>query len=181
MVGLPTGSKSAYDYHGRFVVFVSSATNVVAGDTNGVADVFMRDTCRGRSGCVPSTQRISLTSTGQQIVGQPSGQPGHMRWDGEVVIFVTAADGVAPDDTNGVEDVFIRGVCHDTTTCVRTTTRLSEGEQGLQGNGASFAPRGNHDAWTGPNWATFVSNATNFWAGSVPSPYSGAIFRTTTY
>ncbi|MDQ1341870.1 MAG: hypothetical protein QG571_487, partial [Pseudomonadota bacterium] len=142
LVGLPMGSMSGYDYHGRFVVFASSATNLVAGDTNGVADVFMRDTCRGRPGCVPSTQRVSLTSTGQQIVGQPSGQPGHMRWDGQEVIFVTAADGVVPDDTNGVEDVFMRGVCQDTTTCVRTTTRRSEGEQGLQCNGASFAPRG---------------------------------------
>jgi hypothetical protein len=181
LVGLPMGSMSGYDYHGRFVVFVSSATNLVTGDTNGVADVFMRDTCRGRPGCVPSTQRISLTSTGQQIVGKPSTQPGHMRWDGEVVLFATAADGVVPDDTNGVEDVFIRGVCHDTTTCVRTTARLSVGEQGLQGNGPSFAPRGNHDAWTGPNWATFVSNATNLWPGSVPNPYNGAIFRTSTY
>ena len=181
LVGLPMGSMSGYDYHGRFVVFASSATNLVAGDTNGVADVFMRDTCRGRPGCVPSTQRVSLTSTGQQIVGQPSGKPGHMRWDGEVVMFVTAADGVVPDDTNGVDDVFMRGVCHDTTTCVTTTGRLSVGEQGLQGNGASFAPRGNHDAWAGPEWATFVSNATNFWPGSVPTPYSGAIFRTTTY
>jgi len=181
LVGLPMSSMSGYDYHGRFVVFTSSATNLVTADTNGVADVFMRDTCRGRPGCVPSTQRISLTSTGQQIVGQPSGQPGHMRWDGEVVMFITAADNVVPGDTNGVDDVFIRGVCHDTTNCVTTTTRLSVGDQGLQGNGASFAPRGNHDAWTGPNWATFVSNATNFWTGSVPSPYSGAIFRTTTY
>jgi len=181
LVGLPMGSMSGYDYHGRFVVFASSATNLVAGDTNGVADVFMRDTCRGRPGCVPSTQRISLTSTGQQILGQPSGQPGHMRWDGEVVIFVSAADGVVPGDTNGVEDVFTRGVCHDTTNCVTTTTRLSVGEQGVQGNGASFAPRGNHDAGTGPDWATFVSTATNFWPGSVPSPYDGAIFRTTTY
>ena len=181
LVGLPMGSMSGYDYHGRFVVFVSSATNLVTGDTNGVADVFMRDTCRGRPGCVPSTQRISLTSTGQQIVGKPSTQPGHMRWDGEVVLFATAADGVVPDDTNGVEDVFIRGVCHDTTTCVTTTARLSVGEQGLQGNGASFAPRGNHDAWTGPDWATFVSNATNLWPGSVPNPYNGAIFRTSTY
>jgi len=181
LVGLPMESMSGYDYHGRFVVFVSSATNLVTGDTNGVADVFMRDTCRGRPGCVPSTQRISLTSTGQQIVGKPSTQPGHMRWDGEVVIFATAADGVVPDDTNGVADVFIRGVCHDTTSCVTTTARLSVGEQGLQGNDASYAPRGNHDAWTGPNWATFVSYATNFWPGSVPNTYSGAIFRTTTY
>jgi len=177
VVGLPTSSSSGDGYHGRFVVFVSSATNLVAGDTNGVADVFMRDTCRGRAGCTPSTQRVSLTSTGQQIVGQPSLQPGHMRWDGEVVLFVTAADGVVPEDTNGVADVFNRGVCHDTTTCNRTTTRISLGENGLQGNGASFAPRGNHDAWVGPQYATFVSEATNFLTGSAPTPYYGSIFK----
>jgi hypothetical protein len=178
LVGLPMGSMSGYDYHGRFVVFVSSATNFVPGDTNGVADVFMRDTCRGYPACTPSTQRVSLTSAGQQIVGKPSKQPGHMRWDGEEVLFVTAADGVVPDDTNGVEDVFMRGVCHDTTACVRTTTLVSD--NGVGGNGASLQPRGNHDAWAGPEWATFFSTATNFWPGSVPSPYYGAIFRTTT-
>jgi hypothetical protein len=181
LVGLPMGSMSGDDYHGRFVVFVSNATNLVAGDTNGVADVFMRDTCRGRTGCVPSTQRVSLTSTGQQIVVKASTQPGHMRWDGEEVLFATAADGVVPEDTNGLADVFRRHVCHDTTGCVATTSRLSVGAQGLQGNGPSYAPRGNHDAWTGPNWATFVSDAANFWPGTVPLAYSGAIFRTTTY
>ena len=180
LVGLPMSSMSGYDYHGRFVVFVSSASNLVPGDTNGVADVFIRDTCRGRPGCAPSTQRVSLTSTGQQIVGKPSNQPGHMRWDGEEVMFVTAAAGVVPGDANGVEDVFMRGVCHDTPTCVRTTTRLSVGADGLDGNGASVQPRGNHDAWAGPSWATFHSSATNFWPGSVPSPYFGAIFHTTT-
>jgi hypothetical protein len=176
-----SGGVSGYDYHGRFVVFVSSATNLVAGDTNGVADVFMRDTCRGYPGCTPSTQRVSLTSTGQQIVGRPATQPGHMRWDGEVVLFVSAADGLVPDDTNGVEDVFIRGVCHDTPTCVRTTTRLSAGEGGLQGSGASVQPRGNHDAWAGPSCATFLSSAPEFWPGGAPAGYQGAIFWTTTY
>jgi len=180
LVGLPMSDMSGYDYHGRFVVFVSAATNIVSGDTNGVADVFMRDTCRGRPACTPSTQRVSLTSAGQQIVGKPSKQPGHMRWDGEEVLFVTAADGVVPNDANGVEDVFMRGVCHDTTACVRTTTRVSVGKNGLEGNGASLQPRGNHDAWAGPEWATFFSTATNFWPGSVPDPYYGAIFRTTT-
>ena len=180
LVGLPMGSMSGYDYHGRFVVFVSNATNLVPGDTNGVADVFMRDTCRGQPACTPSTQRVSLTSTGQQIIGQPSTQPGHMRWDGEVVMFVTAADGVVPDDDNGVEDVFLRGVCHDTPTCVRTTTRLSLGADGLEGNGASVQPRGNYDPWVGPAYATFFSTASNFWPGIVPSPYYGAIFMTTT-
>ncbi|MGE5198193.1 MAG: hypothetical protein ACM3H9_01040, partial [Rhodospirillaceae bacterium] len=181
LVGLPMGSMSGYDYHGRFVVFVSDAGNLVPGDTNGVADVFMRDTCRGYPACTPSTQRVSLTSAGQQIVGQPSTQPGHMRWDGEEVMFVTAADGVVPGDANGVADVFMRGVCHDTSTCSRTTALLSVGENGVEGNGPSTQPRGNHDAWAGPEWVTFLSEATNFWPGAVPSPYYGAIFKATTY
>jgi hypothetical protein len=181
LVGLPMSSMSGYDYHGRFVVFTSTATNLVAGDSNGVADVFMRDTCRGRSSCTPSTQRVSLTSQGQQIFGAPSKQPGHMRWDGEVVLFVTAADGVVPGDNNGVEDVFMRGVCHGTATCDSSADRISAGEGGLQGNGASAQPRGNHDAWAGPTWATFFSTSSNFWPGNVPDPYYGAIYRTTTH
>ena len=181
LVGLPMSSMSGYDYHGRFVVFTSTATNLVAGDSNGVADVFMRDTCRGRSSCTPSTQRVSLTSQGQQIFGAPSKQPGHMRWDGEVVLFVTAADGVVPGDNNGVEDVFMRGVCHGTATCDSSADRISAGEGGLQGNGASAQPRGNHDAWAGPTWATFFSTSSNLWPGNVPDPYHGAIYRTTTH
>ena len=180
LVGLPMEGTLG-DYHGRFVVFVSSAANLVAGDTNGVADVFMRDTCRGFPACTPSTQRISLTSTGQQIVGRPSGQPGHMRWDGEVVLFATAADGVVPEDTNGVEDVYLSQVCHDTATCSATSERLSVGEGGLQGSAASIQPRGNHEAWVGPEWATFFSTAPEFWPGGAPTPFYGAIFRTTTY
>jgi len=175
------GGPLAVSFGGRYVAFASSAANLVAGDTNGVADVFMRDTCRGYPGCTPSTQRVSLTSTGAQIIGKPSSEPGHMRWDGEVVMFATAADGVVPDDANGVADVFMRGVCHDTPTCVTTTTRLSVGENGLEGNGPSVQPRGNYDAWAGPEWATFFSTASNFWPGAVPTPYYGAIFRTTTY
>ena len=169
------------DYDGRFVVFVSEAANLVPGDTNGVADVFMRDTCRGFAACTPSTQRISLTSTGQQIAGRPSGQPGHMRWDGENVLFATAADGVVPEDTNGVEDVYRSRVCHDVSTCTATSTRLSVGEGGLQGSGPSVQPRGNHDPWVGPSWVTFFSTAPEFWPDVVPTPYYGAIVRTTTY
>jgi hypothetical protein len=180
-VGMPMSSWEGFDYHGRFVVFVSSASNLVPGDTNGVADVFMRDTCRGRTDCVPSTKRISLTSTGQQIIGQPSLQPGHMRWDGEVVLFVTAANGVVPEDSNGFADVFTRVVCHGGANCIESTNVVSRGEGGIPGNGASHMPRGNYDAWVGPEYVTFVSDATNFLTGSVPTPYYGNIFRTTAY
>jgi hypothetical protein len=181
LVGLPMSSASGYDYHGRFVVFVSEASNLVAGDTNAVADVFMRDTCRGRAGCVPSTKRVSLTSTGGQITGAASGQPGHMRWDGQAVLFVTAANGVVPEDANGLPDVYLRGVCHDDPMCLERTSLMSDGEGGAIGNGPSQDPRGNYDAWVGPEYATFVSMATNLLKEPVPTPYYGCILRTTTY
>lgn len=168
------------EYDGRFVAFVSSATNLVAGDTNGVADVFMRNTCRGLPGCVPSTERISVTDTGQQIVGAASHSPGFLDWDGETIPFVTAANGVVPDDTNGLEDVFVRHVCHGRVGCVESTVRVSLGQGGVQGNGDSHGPRMNHDPW-GTNIVTFESDATNLLPGSVPTPYYGSIFKTSLY
>ncbi len=49
---------------GRFVVFYSGATNLVAGDTNGVIDVFLRDRQDG------TTERASVDGGGGQLVGQ---------------------------------------------------------------------------------------------------------------
>lgn len=52
---------------GRYVAFLSSATNLVASDTNGVMDAFVRDTCAGvASGCTPSTQLVSVSTGGAQ-------------------------------------------------------------------------------------------------------------------
>src|SRR6266851_2289728 len=50
---------------GRYVAFLSSARNLVESDTNGVTDVFIRDTCAGvPSGCAPSTQLVSVATDG---------------------------------------------------------------------------------------------------------------------
>jgi len=46
---------------GRFVVFVSAASNLVAGDTNGSSDVFMRDRLLG------TTTRLSVSAKGVQL------------------------------------------------------------------------------------------------------------------
>ena len=55
---------------GRYVAFLSSAMNLVDSDTNGVTDVFVRDTCAGApSGCTPSTQRVSVATDGTQANG----------------------------------------------------------------------------------------------------------------
>ena len=48
---------------GRFAAFSSAATNLVAGDTNGLPDVFVRDRLLRR------TVRVSVTSAGAQADG----------------------------------------------------------------------------------------------------------------
>lgn len=175
-MGPPLQDFYGHEQHGRFIAFVSSATNLVVGDTNGAADVFERDTCSGEPGCVPSTARVSVTSTGEQIAGA-SGSPGFLRWDGEEIPFVTAANGVVPGDTNGLADVYVRHHCPFGAPdyCKATTTRVSVGVGGVQGDGASFAPRLNHDPW-GVWVVTFISDATNLIPGVVTTANYGVIF-----
>jgi len=64
---------------GRFIVMWSDASNLVAGDTNGVADVFVRDRV------VRTTERVSIGSAGQQFDTE-SGQAA-VSADGRFVAF----------------------------------------------------------------------------------------------
>ena len=93
---------------GRFVVFQSSASNLVDGDTNGVADVFVAEVATGK------IQRVSLTAGGDQADGD-SVFP-QISSDGTVIVFQSDATnlldgtcGMAHCDTNGVSDIFIVG------------------------------------------------------------------------
>jgi len=47
----------------RFIVFWSTATNLVPNDTNGLSDMFVRDRQLG------TTTRVTVTSTGAQATG----------------------------------------------------------------------------------------------------------------
>lgn len=60
---------------GRYVVFQSLASNLVANDTNNAVDVFIRDVVTG------TTERISVNSSGQEAVG---GRPATVSGDGTV-------------------------------------------------------------------------------------------------
>ncbi|HIJ79373.1 MAG: hypothetical protein OEY01_10465, partial [Desulfobulbaceae bacterium] len=89
---------------GRYVVFQSSATDLVTGDTNGSQDIFVRDTLNN------ITKRISVDSGGYEANGW-SDQPS-ISADGRYVLFNSSATNLVPDDTNGQNDIFI----HDTHT-----------------------------------------------------------------
>ena len=109
---------------GRFVAFVSNATNLVAGDTNGDTDVFVRDRQTG------TTERVSRSSGGAQGNGD-SGTGGYpsISDDGRFVAFSSLATNLVAGDTNGVEDIFV----HDRQT--GTTERVSVSTGGTEGNG----------------------------------------------
>jgi Tol biopolymer transport system component len=68
---------------GHFVAFTSPATNLVAGDTNSVSDIFVRDLIAG------TTARVSVSSTGGEA-NQPSTGASLSR-DGQFVSFLSSA------------------------------------------------------------------------------------------
>jgi len=124
---------------GRFVAFAADASNLVAGDTNGAGDVFVRDTCVGvPAGCTPSTTRVSVASDGTQ------GNAGvffdlSISADGRFVAFDSDASNLVAGDTNGAVDVFVRDTCLGAPAgCTPSTIRVSVASDGTQANNSSI-------------------------------------------
>ena len=111
---------------GRLVAFASIASNLVAGDTNGAADIFVHDRLTG------ATTRVSVASGGAQASGE-SNEPS-LSTDGRSVAFTSYSSNLVPGDTNSWEDVFV----HDRAT--KTTRRVSVDSSGIQGNNFSIEP-----------------------------------------
>lgn len=139
---------------GRYVTFVSAASNLVAGDTNGRLDVFVRDRT------TTTTTRASVGSDGAQGLADVGGYTS-ISGDGRFVVFDSASTNLVAGDTNGAADVFIR----DRLTGL--TSRASVTYAGAQANQVS---------WAGPitangRYVAFYSFATNL----VPTDINGVI------
>ena len=97
-----TSNFAAVSPDGRYVGFVSDATNLVAGDTNSSGDVFVRDVRLG------TTTRVNVADDGSQAGFENTSGPPALSWGDKVVAFVSAADNLVPQDSNGTSDVFVR-------------------------------------------------------------------------
>lgn len=128
---------------GRFVAFDSRASDLVPGDSNGKADVFVHDRRKAL------TERISLAANGAQ--GNGDSFDTVMSTDGRFIAFSSDATNLAPGDINGVADVFV----HDRHTGV--TEWVSKDSNGNQGNGRSFSA----SISGGGHFIVFASNSTN--------------------
>ena len=111
---------------GRFVVFYSNATNLVAGDTNLFRDVFVRDLKLG------TTVRVSVSSGGVQGNGLSSSPT--ISADGRFVAFYSDATNLVAGDTNLFRDCFVRDLQ------TSTTTRISISSAGAEGDDLSSGP-----------------------------------------
>lgn len=120
--GSTTGTDVSAD--GRFVVFTSDATNLVPGDLNNAADVFLRDNKTG------VTERVSIADN--EAEGGLGGYQGLVSADGRYVGFTSDSTNLVTGDTNASTDVFVRD------RQLATTTRVSLRNGGGQSDGSSF-------------------------------------------
>ncbi len=105
----PAGAPSI-SADGTRIAFSSAADNLVPGDANGRADVFVRDAAAA------TTTRVSVLPGGGEITTFPSGDPAISR-DGNRVAFVTRA-AIDPQDGNGDGDVYLRDIGAGATTLI---------------------------------------------------------------
>ena len=127
--------------NGRFVAFRSDATNLVPGDTNGRADVFVRDRKKG------TTTRVSVNSAGDE--GNDDSARASVSQNGRFVAFESLASNLVTGDLNNERDIFV----HDRKT--GATTRVSD-----SGSEPSLSASGRFIAF-GSDSADLVPNDTN--------------------
>ncbi len=141
-----TSSRPALSADGQVIAYESLASNLVVGDSNQTADVFIYDRA------TQTTQRASLSSDGEQ--GSAASGLAALSADGHYVVFASFAHNLTPNDTNWALDVFGRDLSQG------VTERLSRLDW-RQGNGASNAPAISGDA----RYVLFESAANNLVTG----------------
>lgn len=128
--GLPGDCSISSD--GRLVAFDSAAANLVAGDGNGQADVFLHDRLTG------ATLRVSVASDGSQADGE-SRNPA-LSLDGQHVAFESTATNLAPGAGNGAWNVYVHDVASGATE--RVSIPLGGGPLELQADNAGISADG---------------------------------------
>ena len=133
---------------GRYVSFVSHATNLVAGDANLRSDVFRKDMVTGE------VKLVSVLADGTQ--GNNSVDTAQMSGDGRYVVFDSYATNLVAGDVNGSSDVFIKDLI------TGDLTRVSAKSDGSGSNGGSYYPQISANG----RYVVFTSEATDLATGA---------------
>ena len=129
---------------GTKVAFDSAASNLVAGDTNGTRDVFVKDLATGT---------VTLASAGSDGLGNGFSSNPSLSADGTKVAFSSASI-LVDGDTNGSNDIFVKDLA------TGAITLASSGPNG-EGNGYSYDSSLSADGTK----VAFRSNASNLVPG----------------
>lgn len=132
---------------GRYVVFESTASNLVAGDGNLSSDIFLVDTVNG------NIERISKNGAGQEANGASNNPV--ISGNGQFVVFESFASNLVSGDTNRSIDIFMYDRLSD------TMELISVDSAGTPGNSHSFAPSVSADG----QFVAFYSMSTNLAPG----------------
>lgn len=141
--GNSSSLKPSLSADGRYVAFVSDATNLILDDDNETTDVFVRDMQSG------VTTRVSVASDGTEANSRSTNPK--ISADGRFVVFESEASNLVADDTNGWTDIFV----HDRET--GETTRVSVASDGTPGDASSLEPVISADG----RYVAFWTNASN--------------------
>jgi hypothetical protein len=142
-------SAASLSASGRFVSIGTDST------------LYVRDSCLGATGnCTPGDAWTAQYGANTLFGGVIAAE-------GRYVAFASTDSTIVPNDTNGVEDVFLADTCIGAAAgCVPQVTRVSVTTAGIQGNGASFSPSITPDG----RFIAFTSSASNL----VPGDTNGA-------
>jgi hypothetical protein len=160
---------------GELVAFASLSTNLVTNATNGLSEIFVRDTCLsatdvsgGASSCVPKNFLTSLAPTGVAADG-PSAEPSLDSIGAHVAYTSTASNLVnSVPVAGGTRQVYLQPTCVTSTGTVATCSSATpnSGAAALVSISADGQSAGNADSYNpaiSPDgqFAAFVSQATN--------------------
>ena len=140
------------DATGRFVVF-STSNALVAADTNGRADVYVRDRVAG------TTALVSVALDG--FAGEDSSNAAQISEDGRFVVFSSRSNNLVAGDIGQI-DLFVRDLV------AGTTERINLTPSGAASSASAFDPAISADG----RYVAFLSHATDLVAG-----VSGSVSR----
>ncbi|MEZ4211263.1 MAG: hypothetical protein R3B39_03180, partial [Candidatus Paceibacterota bacterium] len=136
---------------GRYVVFNSTSTDIISGDTNGASDVFVRDRV------LETTTRVSVDSDEGELDGDS--YAGSISRNGRYVIFESLATNATDDSLNSAQNIYLRDLT------LGTTELISLNSSEISGNGGSFLNVPSNLVTDDGRYVLFGSNATNLVSG----------------